>query len=52
MFTGSPCLNQRSSSTGPVVKAILSWKYFFAFAALGTLSLVAMVVLLFETSSF
>src|SRR5947209_20507639 len=36
----------RSSSTGPVVKAILSWKYFLAFAALGILSLVTMIPLL------
>src|SRR2546422_8737291 len=46
MWTGWPCWPMRSSSTGPVVKAILSWKYFLAFAALGILSLVAMTPLL------
>src|SRR5947208_2058897 len=46
MWTGWPCATMRSSSTGPVVKAILSWKYFLAFAALVILSLVTMTPLL------
>ena len=52
IFTDSPCLTPRSYSTGPVVQAILSWKYVFAFAALEISSVVAIVVLLFDTSSF
>jgi len=52
IFTNFPCLTHRSYSTGPVVQAILSWKYFFTFAAMGILSLVAIVVLVFDTSSF
>src|SRR5439155_26727740 len=46
MWTGWPCATMRSSSTGPVVKAILSWKYFLAFAALVILSFVTMTPLL------
>src|SRR5436309_6126948 len=46
MWTGWPCATLRSSSTGPVVKAILSWKYYLAFAALVILSLVTMTPLL------
>src|SRR5579884_512743 len=49
MFTGWPSLTHRSSSTGPVVNASLSSKYFFALAALGILSLVAIRFLLFQT---